>query len=298
MTPLGIARHANADIGQESDLRSYTLNLPSDIHYSTSQFLPRWMPGDPYDSPEQLRRLLKAIGRSNADATIFNGDCTDQGHFSSYKGFERLLQRSAISHAVFTTPGNHDKRKPLADTVRSDQPTATCRDGEKRHFLFQLGPHRIVVLDSAPIREFDSAVGGEPDRGVIGHSGLDWLKAILDAPNIASKVWIVTHYPVHTFGLELLAPHVCMQDGDDLHRLLIDYRGQVGAVFSGHLHCEMKEQRDGITYYSLPPVSVPIAVVRRESGVSKIRDPEGVSAFASITLHPDGDHEYSRHVIL
>lgn len=269
------------------------INVISDLHHCMDPSIPRWMPGDRYNAEHRLECVLRKAAENRADITLLTGDVVDRGHEASYQDFDRRLRASGLLGNVFTTPGNHDRRGPLSDVVRSDAPTDRCIDGEKTHYIVQRNNHMVIVLDSAPVAEFGTTK--VLSRAEIGSTGREWLAQHIDAIPVGSVAWIFTHYPAHNFGLSWIREQNIIQDGAELHDVLVVRQAKIGGVFSGHLHHRYAITRDGIKYSSLAPASVPLTVIPSGEGPKVIRDPDGVVGFETLTL--GGRGEYVNHAV-
>lgn len=269
-----------------SELR---INVVSDLHYCSDSTVEPWMPGGAYDAQERLEHTLNTAAMQQADVTLWLGDIVDRGHVASYNAFDKAVNRASLAGDFFITPGNHDRRKALHDSIRNDRPTECCEDQGRFHCSVTRGKHILFVLDSAPLVEFGTGCAKGSQYAEIGPVGRAWLHCQLGSINKHSTAWIFTHYPAHKFDVPWIATSAIMRDGPQLHEILLVHKEKIGAVFSGHLHHRFSKKLDEIDYHSLMPASVPLTVAASDSGSSVIRDPEGHAGLENLVLRGRND---------
>lgn len=273
------------------NLSELRINVISDLHHCSDRTVVPWMPGSAYDAQERLERTLEIARIQNADLTLWLGDIVDRGHVASYSDVDKTVRKAELVGNFFVTPGNHDRRAALRDSIRNDKPTDYCEDGAKVHYVIERGKHLLFILDSAPSVEFSTSGQKVPDLAQVGNVGRDWLHSQLSSIANDSTAWIFTHYPAHQFNVPWINRRAIMQDGVELHNILVAHKARVGGVFSGHLHHIFTRTIDDIDYHSLMPASVPLTVTTPDHGSTIIQDPEGNAGLETLVLRGRKDYE-------
>ena len=126
---------------------------------------------------------VRAI-RPQPDAVLVTGDIADHATDEEYEQVRELL--APLQAPLYVLPGNHDDRDALRRNF--DIPGAA---GEPVRYSVDLGPLRLVVLDTTRPGEASGALEGEQ---------LDWLDAELAAaPN--QPTLIAMHHPPLVIGV-------------------------------------------------------------------------------------------------
>jgi 3',5'-cyclic AMP phosphodiesterase CpdA len=176
-----------------------------------------WADGDP------VARLAAAVESVRAvrqpDAVLVSGDLADSGADAEYEQVRELL--APLQAPVYVLPGNHDERNGLHRHF--GVPGA---DGELVQYSVDLGPMRLVVLDTTRPGE---------DAGDLGAERLEWLDAELAAaPELPTLV--AMHHPPVLTGIpawdELGLPLADRRALGDV----IERHGQVRRLVGGHVH--------------------------------------------------------------
>src|SRR5919202_4998520 len=107
---------------------------------------------------------LRAL-QQRPDAVVVSGDLADHATDSEYEQVRELL--APLEAPLYVLPGNHDDRRALRRHF--GVPGA---DGEPVQYAPDLGPLRLVVLDSKRAGE---------ERGELDADRLAWLEAALAA---------------------------------------------------------------------------------------------------------------------
>jgi 3',5'-cyclic AMP phosphodiesterase CpdA len=177
---------------------------------------------------------VRAI-RPRPDAVLVTGDLADHATDEEYEQLRELL--SPLGAPFYVLPGNHDDRRALSRHF--DLPGG---DGEPVHYSVDLGPLRLVVLDST--------IPGE-DAGALGSEGLDWLdNELTAAPDQVTLV--AMHHPPLLTGIAVwdamgLAP-------SDRHALgaVVERHPQVRRLVGGHFHRAITAELAGRTALTGP----------------------------------------------
>jgi hypothetical protein len=169
-----------------------------------------------------FRAFVRALEHHPPAFAVSLGDLASQATLTAYRRLRKMLGKIPVPLAV--TPGNHDL---FAEN-----------DYDAAHFhalfgpdnsAFRLGPVQFVLLNNA--------------WGSVGKTQWEWLQRTLTP---APFTLVFCHKP--PFDARESAFYA-MEDRKDAQRLheLFKARG-VTAVFSGHIHSLLMEERDGVTY--------------------------------------------------
>lgn len=170
---------------------------------------------------------LRAI-RPQPDAVLLTGDIAEHGAEEEYQQVLELL--APLGAPVYALPGNHDEREALRRNF--DVPG---EDGKPVHYSADLGPLRIVLLDST--------MPGL-DSGALEGDQLAWLDAELaKAPD--QLTLIAMHHPPIVIG----APPwdeigLAEQDRRGLGAV-IERHAQVRRIVCGHFHSTINGELAG-----------------------------------------------------
>jgi 3',5'-cyclic AMP phosphodiesterase CpdA len=153
------------------------------------------------------------------DVVLLSGDIADHAADGEYEQVRELL--GGIEAPLYAVAGNHDDRRTLRRHF--DVPGS---DSEPVQYAVELGPLRLVVLDSIKPGE---------DDGELGADRLAWLEATLAAaPDVPTLVAL--HHPPFTIGFpafdELGLP---LADRRALARV-VEANPQVQRIVAGHVH--------------------------------------------------------------
>ena len=140
-------------------LRPFLLAHLSDPHIGAEWF-----------DDQSVPRLAAAVEsvraiRPQPDAVLVTGDIADHATDEEYEQVRELL--APLQAPLYVLPGNHDDRDALRRNF--DIPGS---DGEPVRYSVDLGPLRLVVLDTTRPGEASGALEGDQ---------LDWLDAELAA---------------------------------------------------------------------------------------------------------------------
>jgi Icc protein len=166
---------------------------------------------------------------------LVTGDLADHATDEEYEQLRELL--SPLGAPFYVLPGNHDDRRVLSRQF--DLPGG---DGEPVQYSVDLGPLRLVALDST--------IPGE-DAGALGSERLDWLDSELHAAPEQLTLVAMHHPPLPTgnpvwdeMGLAL----------SDRHALgaVIERHPQVRRLVGGHFHRAITGELAGCTALTGP----------------------------------------------
>jgi 3',5'-cyclic-AMP phosphodiesterase len=180
---------------------------------------------------------VEAVGfvRPQPDALLLTGDLADHAIDEEYEQLGELLEPLRVP--AYVLPGNHDDRRALHRHFG-----VPGGGGEPVQYSVDLGPLRLVVLDTT--------IPGE-DPGALGPEQLDWLDAELAAaPEVLTM--IAMHHPPLLTGIrvwdELGLPSADRQALGDV----IERHRQVRRLVAGHFHRTMTGDLTGLPVLTVP----------------------------------------------
>jgi hypothetical protein len=170
-----------------------------------------------------FRALARTLNESSPAFAVSLGDLARQASPFAYRRLRRLLRKISVPLAV--TPGNHDLF--LGDVY----------DAGHFHRLFgadngafDAGPVRFVLLNNA--------------YGFVSDTQFEWLERVLSEGKPFTLVFC--HKPVFEQRSDVFYAMETREHAQKLHELFC--ARAVTAVFSGHIHSLLHEQREGVTY--------------------------------------------------
>ena len=209
--------------------RPFLLAQLSDPHIGAE-----WADGDPVAGLAAAVESVRSM-RQQPDAVLVSGDLADNATDAEYEQVRKLF---APLHApLYVLPGNHDDRRALHRHF--GVPGA---DGEPVQYSVDLGPLRLVVLDTT--------LPGE-DPGALDAERLGWLDAELAAAPEAPTLVAMHHPPVVT-GIP-----ACDEVGlpaADRRALgeVIERHRQVRRLVAGHTHRTITAELAGCPVLTIP----------------------------------------------
>src|SRR6266545_6846726 len=152
--------------------RPFLLAQLSDPHIGAE-----WTDGDPVARLAAAVSSVRAL-RPQPDAVLVSGDLADNAADAEYEQVCELL--APLRAPLYVLPGNHDDRRALHRHFG-----VPGGDGEPVCYSVDLGPLRLVVLDTK--------LPGEPSGALEGDQ-VDWLDAELAAAP-AQPTLLAMHHP-------------------------------------------------------------------------------------------------------
>ena len=204
---------------------------------------------------------------------LVSGDLADHAADVEYAQVRELL--APLEAPLFVLPGNHDDRTALRRHFG-----VPGTDGEPVQYAADLGPLRLVVVDSTRPGE---------DRGELDADRLAWLQTTLAAAPETPTLLALHHPPFATgipgFDRVGLPP-------DDRHALgqVVEGHPQVRRIVAGHLHRTMSADLGGRSVLAAPSTYVEM---RLEFGAEEIQVSHEPRGFA---VHALVDGELVSHV--
>jgi 3',5'-cyclic-AMP phosphodiesterase len=247
--------------------RPFLLAQLSDPHIGAE-----WAGGDPVAGLAAAVESVQAM-RRQPDAVLVSGDLADNAADAEYERVRELL--APLGAPLYVLPGNHDDRRAL--NRHFGVPGA---DGEPVQYSVELGPLRLVVLDTTRPGE---------DPGRLDAERLGWLDAELATAPEAPTLLAMHHPPLVTgvpalddFGLPAADRRAL---GD-----VVERHPQVRRLLGGHVHRTITAELAGRAV-----VTVPSTYVQARLNVGAERT-EWAAEPAGFGLHAVLDGELISHV--
>lgn len=166
-----------------------------------------------------VERLLAF--RPVLDAVLVTGDITDQADPREYETAREVL--APLGDRLLPLPGNHDIPGLVRETF-PHTPAGRTKPGEKLCYGVDVGPVRVIALDSS--------VPEEP-WGALGKEQLAWLDAELSA-HADRPTLIALHHPPVAVGMAAMDT-MGLKDAAELAEV-VRRHPQVGRITCGHIH--------------------------------------------------------------
>jgi len=211
--------------------------------------------------------------RPQPDAVLLSGDLADHATDEEYEQVRELL--APLQTPVYVLPGNHDDRRALHRHFG-----VPGGDGEPVRYSVDLGPLRLVVLDTTRPGDASGALEGDQ---------VDWLDVELAAAPDQPTL-LTMHHPPLVIGVPAwdeigLAPA-------DRHALgdVIERHQQVRRVVAGHFHSTITGELAGRGVLVVPSTYVQTRLD------FNVRELELTSELPGFAIHAVVDGELVSHV--
>jgi Icc protein len=248
-------------------LRPFLLAQLSDPHIGAE-----W-----YDD-QSVPRLAAAVEsvrvvRPQPDAVLLSGDLADHATDEEYELVRELL--ASLGAPLYVLPGNHDDRRALHRHF--GVPGA---DGEPVAYSVDLGPLRLVVLDTS--------IPGE-DPGALDAEQLEWLDAELAAAP-EQLTMLAMHHPPLVTGVPAWDEFALAVPDQRALSAVIDRHQQVRRLACGHFHRTMSGELAGRNVLVAPSTYVQARLNFFAEELEPTTEPAGFA------LHAVVDGELISHV--
>jgi Icc protein len=231
-----------------------------------------WADGDPVAALAAAVDGVRAM-RPQPDAVLVTGDLADGGSDAEYEQVREVL--APLRVPSFSLPGNHDDRGALRRHFGLPGTGA-----EPVRYSVDLGPLRLVVLDSTLPGEDSGALDGEQ---------LAWLGSVL-AASPEQPTLIAMHHPPLRTGVPAWD---AIGLADRSRRLLgdvLDGHRQVRRIVAGHMHRTIVGELAGTSV-----LTVPSTYVQGRLDFA-LREPELAAEPAGFAVHAVLDGELISHI--
>ena len=221
-----------------------------------------WAAGDPVARLAAAVEAVRAMP-SQPDALLVSGELADNAADAEYEQVRELL--APLQAPLFVLPGNHDDRRALHRHF--GVPGA---DGEPVQYSMDLGPLRLVVLDTTRPGE---------DPGALDTERLGWLAAELATAPEAPTLLAMHHPPLVT-GVpvwdELGLPAA---DRRALGAVL-ERHPQVRRIVAGHVHRTITANLAGRAVLTVPSTYVQTRLNFGSQEIELAAEPAGFAMHA------------------
>lgn len=220
--------------------------LLTDIHYGEDTHYPTYKNGESAQnfgkSFIQYKDSLQKIAQG-CDLVVNLGDLMQQ---TKSFAIDEVRYQEALSTLDFGAPilhvvGNHDlvnlDRKTVASIIR--EPNI--------YYSKDISGYHCIVLDG----NRDGKTRPEPFR--FDQDQINWLKS--DLENTTLPTLVFSHYPIAKYPLDenpifrVLGPDMAFPIASDKVKSLLEQSKKVLAVFSGHMHFNHEQTKNGILHY-------------------------------------------------
>lgn len=250
---------ATSDHSRTYTKRPFLLVQLSDPHVGAD-----WGGGDPVAMLAAAVASVRALV-PNPDAVLISGDLADHAADGEYEQVLELL--APLEAPLYVLPGNHDDR--LALRRHFGVPEA---DGRPMQYAADLGPLRLVVLDSTRVGEV---------RGELDADRLAWLEATLAAAPGIPTLLALHHPPLATgipgFDKDGLPP----ADRQALGKV-VEAHPQVRRIVAGHHHRTISATLGGRSVLAVPSTYVQAQLEFGAEEVELSAEPSGFAVHALV----------------
>jgi 3',5'-cyclic-AMP phosphodiesterase len=202
------------------------------------------------------------------DAVLLSGDLADNAGDAEYEQVRELL--APLDAPLYVLAGNHDDRRALHRHF--GVPGA---DGEPVQYAADLGPLRLVVLDTTRPGE---------DPGALDAERLAWLDASLAAAPQAPTLLAMHHPPLRT-GAPVW-DEIGLPDADrQALGAVLERHPQVRRLVAGHVHRAITAELAGRAVLTAPSTYVQARLDFTSDTIALADDPAGFAVHVVL----DGD---------
>lgn len=224
---------STADVVRDPRDQTFTLVQLSDPHLGAT-----WGGGDPDGAWRAAIQSVRSLDVTPT-AVLVTGDLADHATDDEYARLKATL--ASLNTPAYVLPGNQDHR----DRLRKHFALAG-KPGERVHYTVDLGPLRLVALDT-------SKPGA--DDGELGQDQLEWLESVLSTAQESTTV-IAMHHPPFETGMPAwdsigLSP----ADRSGLAEI-VRRHAQACGIVAGHVHRLIVAEVGGIVALTAPSTYV------------------------------------------
>jgi 3',5'-cyclic-AMP phosphodiesterase len=227
---------------------------------------------------QSVARLAAAVEsvravRPQPDAVLLSGDLADHATDEEYEQLRELV--APLGAPLYVLPGNHDDRRALHRNFG-----VPGGDGEPVRYSVDLGPLRLVVLDTMRPGEASGALEGDQ---------LDWLDAEL-AETPEQPTLIAMHHPPLVIGVPAWDEIGLAAADRRALAEVIERHQQVRRLLCGHFHSTITGELAGRGVLVVPSTYVQTRLD------FDVREVELTSELPGFAVHAVDDGELVSHV--
>ena len=223
-----------------------------------------WAGGDPLARLAETVEAIRTLPQQ-PDAVLLSGDLADNATDAEYEQVRELFAR--IGAPLYVLPGNHDDRRALHRHF--GVPGA---DGEPVQYAVDLGPLRLVVLDTTRPGE---------DPGALDAERLSWLDTEL-AKSPEAPTLLAMHHPPLTTGNPLWDELGLPAADRQALAAVLARHAQVRRVVAGHVHRQITAELAGCPVMTVPSTYVQGRLDFAAQEIELSDDPAGFAIHAVV----------------
>ena len=237
--------------------RPFLLAQLSDPHIGAA-----WTDADP---AARLAAAVEAVRSlpQEPDAVVVSGDLTEHATEAEYVRVRELLE--PLRQPLYVLPGNHDERGALRRHF--DVPGAA---DEPVHYAADLGPVRLIVLDTTRPGAADGAIDGPQLRWLDGE-----LAAAPDQPTV-----IALHHPPLVTGVPAWDAFALAAADRGALAEVVGRHPQVRRLVGGHVHRTLTAELAGRPVVTAPSTYVQVRLNFAIREIELSDDPPGLMLHA------------------
>lgn len=171
------------------------------------------------------------------DFVIHTGDVATDKEGLSYDLACEVLKR--IKCPVYSVPGNHDDVPSMRERFPISAKVNLLSGPDRLTYLFDIKGVRILVVDLHHEDDTDPSGYAYPAE-------LDLLRK--ECAKGSSPLIVFSHFPILPIGAPWIDRNLLVQNGEEVHKILMSAGNRMRGFFSGHVHQNVQVVRDGILY--------------------------------------------------
>lgn len=179
------------------------------------------------------RALVEAVNRLpfQPDFIMHTGDIVED---ESYELARDIFQ--PLRAPVYYLRGNSDQTEAIQRVLMTSMTVNT----PWLYYEFEVNGVQIVCLDT-------NGPAPRPAGNIVPEQ-LAWLEQLCSAADNRPLLVTMHHNPLRIGDVPFLDDSARINNGDDLHQILLKARHRLRGVFYGHIHQPLDNYRDGILY--------------------------------------------------
>lgn len=229
------------------------------------------LPEARFSPAEGARQLVERLNRLpfTPDFILHTGDVAYDPHPEAYQTARDIFAQ--LKWPIYYLAGNHDDAAALQSAMIGKPGKA---DTPFDH-TFDMNGVQFVCIDS-------NGPAAKP-AGRLLPKQLEWLDGILSSSDPRPLV-VAVHHNVLPTGIPWWDGFMRLQNGEELHELLLKARHRLRGVFHGHVHQAVDQYRDGILYSGV--VSSWYQLHSWPGQSDTLGDDDTVPGFNVVTVYP------------